>query len=84
MTTFTSLRQRLQEIAATASTAAEALDAGSVDFLPPEVARLPGALDGVAAVSPRRPARPRTRCGQGSRVVRGGRTRQGGGIARHG
>jgi hypothetical protein len=30
------------------STAAEALDAGSVDFLPPEVARLLGALDGVA------------------------------------
>jgi hypothetical protein len=48
MTTLASLRQRLQEIAATATTAAEALDAGSVDFLAPEVARLLGALDGVA------------------------------------
>jgi hypothetical protein len=32
----------------TATTAAEALDAGSVDFLPGELARLPGALDGVS------------------------------------
>jgi hypothetical protein len=39
---------RLQEIAATASTAAEALDAGRVDFLPPDLGHVLGALDGVA------------------------------------
>jgi hypothetical protein len=44
----TALRDRLREVAATATTAAEALDDGSVDFLAPEVARLLGALDGVA------------------------------------
>jgi hypothetical protein len=48
MTTLASLRRRLHEIAATASTAAEALDACGVDFLPGELARLLGALDGVA------------------------------------
>jgi hypothetical protein len=48
MNPLDAVRHRLQEIAATASTAAEALDAGSVDFLSPEVARLLGALDGVA------------------------------------
>jgi hypothetical protein len=48
MTTPSDLRARLHEIAGLASTAAEALDAGRVDFLPPEVARLLGALDGVS------------------------------------
>jgi hypothetical protein len=48
MTTLASLRDRFREVAATASTAAEALDACSLDFLAPEVARLLGALDGVS------------------------------------
>jgi hypothetical protein len=52
MTTLASLRARLQEIAATASTAAEALDSGSVDFLPGELARLLAGLG--AAGDPRR------------------------------
>jgi hypothetical protein len=49
MTTLASLRQRLHEIAATASTAAEALDAGRVDFLPGELGRHLGRLDALAA-----------------------------------
>jgi hypothetical protein len=48
MTTPSDLRARLQEIAATATTAAEALDAGSLDFLPGELARLLAGIDGVA------------------------------------
>jgi hypothetical protein len=48
MSTPTDLRNRLLEIAATASIAAQALDAGRLDFLPPELGRLLGALDGVA------------------------------------
>jgi hypothetical protein len=57
------LRDRLREIAATASTAAEALDDAPVDFLPPEVARLLGALDSVERAG-RRPGRRRGADGQ--------------------
>jgi hypothetical protein len=42
------LRSRMEEIAATATTAAEALDAGRVDYLEPGIARLLGAVDAVA------------------------------------
>jgi hypothetical protein len=48
MNSLDEIRHRLQEIATTASTAAEALDASACDFLPPELARLAGALDGIA------------------------------------
>jgi hypothetical protein len=48
MDAVASIKQRLLEIATAATTAAEALDAGSVDYLDPEVRRLAGALD-VAA-----------------------------------
>jgi hypothetical protein len=48
MNLLDAVRHRLQEIATTASTAAEALDAGRCDFLAPELSRLLGALDGVA------------------------------------
>jgi hypothetical protein len=41
------IRHRLQEIATAATTAAEALDGAAVDFLPPELARVLGRLDGV-------------------------------------
>jgi hypothetical protein len=48
MNTVADIKARLQEIAAAATTAAEALDAGRVDFLPPELARVLGRLDAVA------------------------------------
>jgi hypothetical protein len=47
VSTLYAIRERLQEIAASASIAAQALDAGRLDFLPPELSRLLGALDGV-------------------------------------
>jgi hypothetical protein len=46
MTTLQTLRDRLNEVAA-ASTSAEAFNTGRVDCLPPELARLAGALDVV-------------------------------------
>jgi hypothetical protein len=47
MNPLDAVRHRLQEIATAASVAAQALDAGRCDFLPPELSRLLGALDGV-------------------------------------
>jgi hypothetical protein len=48
MIALTSLKAKLEEIATTAAVAAEALDAGRVNFLAPEVARLVGTLDILA------------------------------------
>ena len=48
MTPLDAVRHRLQEIAATATTAAEALSTCEVDYLEPEVVRLLGNLDAVA------------------------------------
>ncbi len=48
MTPLAALKARLLEIASTATTAAEALDAGRVDYLPPELSRLLGSLDVLA------------------------------------
>jgi hypothetical protein len=48
MTPLDAVRQRLQEIATTATTAAEALDTCACDWLAPELGRLLGRLDAVA------------------------------------
>jgi hypothetical protein len=48
MDTLASLKAKLHEISTTAAVAAEALDAGRVDFLAPEVDRLVGTLDILA------------------------------------
>jgi hypothetical protein len=48
MNPLDAVRHRLQESAATAATAAEALNACAVDLLSPELGRLAGALDGIA------------------------------------
>jgi hypothetical protein len=47
MLILSAVRHRRQEIAVAATTAAEALDAGRVVFLPPELARVLGRLDAV-------------------------------------
>jgi hypothetical protein len=48
MNPLDAVKHRLQEIAATASCAAEALDAGGVDFLDGELSRYLGRLDVLA------------------------------------
>jgi hypothetical protein len=48
MNPLDAVKYRLHEIAATASTAAEALDAGRCDFLDGELARYQGRLDVLA------------------------------------
>jgi hypothetical protein len=49
MSTFGALRHRLQEIATSATTAAEALDGCACDFLPPELHRFLVRLDALQA-----------------------------------